>query len=62
MNVRTFLTTTALVAGLVTTGHAAAGVEVGDSPDFEFTTIEGTEVNQDNLGDNVVIIDFWATW
>ncbi|MEM9414912.1 MAG: redoxin domain-containing protein [Planctomycetota bacterium] len=41
---------------------ALAEVGVGDSPDFEFETLDGVEVSSENLDGKVVVLDFWATW
>lgn len=59
MNFRTGLAVAAVAA---MTAPAFAQVEVGDSPDFAFTTLDGVDVSSDDLGGKVVIIDFWATW
>jgi len=59
MILRTGLAVAAIAA---MTAPALAQVEVGDSPEFEFTTLDGVEVSSEDLGGNVVVIDFWATW
>lgn len=32
------------------------------APDFTLTTLDGKEVKLSSLKDNVVVLDFWATW
>ncbi|MFI4859384.1 MAG: redoxin domain-containing protein [Phycisphaerales bacterium JB063] len=59
MQLRTALAAAALAA---MTTPALAEVSVGDSPEFEFTTLDGVEVNSEDFGGKVVVLDFWATW
>lgn len=41
---------------------AVAGVDVGDSPDVQLTTLDGERVALADHRGKVVVIDFWATW
>ncbi|XAM00987.1 TlpA disulfide reductase family protein [Phycisphaeraceae bacterium D3-23] len=59
MHVRTGIAAAAIAAMTV---PALADVGVGDSPEFEFTTLEGVEVSSEDLDGKVVVLDFWATW
>jgi thiol-disulfide isomerase/thioredoxin len=38
------------------------GVQVGDKPEFKFTSIDGKEVSNQTLAGKIVVLDFWATW
>ncbi len=33
-----------------------------DAPDFQFTDMDGNEINNTNMLGKVVFVDFWATW
>lgn len=59
MNFRYGLAAAAIAALTV---PAVAEVGVGDTPEFDFTTLDGVVVSNDDLGGNVVVVDFWATW
>lgn len=39
-----------------------AKVGVGDSPNLEFTTVSGVNVDEQYLKGKLVIVDFWASW
>lgn len=39
-----------------------AMVGVGDSPNLEFTTVNGVKVDKQYLKGKLVIVDFWASW
>ncbi len=41
---------------------AGLGPELGRTPDFAFTTLDGTEVRSGELEGKVVVLNFWATW
>ncbi len=38
------------------------GSDLGRSPDFSFSTLEGEHVDSDELRGEVVVLNFWATW
>jgi thiol-disulfide isomerase/thioredoxin len=38
------------------------GPDLGRTPDFAFTALDGTEVRSDALHGQVVVLNFWATW
>lgn len=39
-----------------------AGPDLGSSPSYEFTALDGTRINSDALRGEVVVLNFWATW
>lgn len=41
---------------------ALAEVSVGDTPEFEGTTLDGRTVRSSDLRGSVVLVDFWASW
>ena len=38
------------------------GPDLGRTPAFAFTALDGTEVRSEELVGNVVVLNFWATW
>ena len=38
------------------------GPDLGRSPDFAFTALDGREIRSDELAGKVVVLNFWATW
>lgn len=57
------MTTCAAAALAVGVSFAAvADVEVGDTPEYSFSTLNGDEVNQESNQGKLIIFDFWATW
>lgn len=38
------------------------GPDLGRTPAFAFTALDGTEVRSDELLGSVVVLNFWATW
>ena len=38
------------------------GPDLGRSPEYAFTALDGTEVRSEDLRGNVVVLNFWATW
>ena len=52
----------ALVVAVATASSSFAAVNVGDKPELEFKTLDGTAVTSKNLSGKLVLLDFWATW
>lgn len=38
------------------------GPDIGRTPEFAFTALDGTDVRSDELRGRVVVLNFWATW
>jgi thiol-disulfide isomerase/thioredoxin len=38
------------------------GPDLGRSPDYTFTALDGTELRSAELAGKVVVLNFWATW
>jgi thiol-disulfide isomerase/thioredoxin len=55
-----------LVAGLfgvaILAGCSTPPSKTSDVPQFSFTSLEGKTVAMKDLGNKVLIVDFWATW
>ncbi len=57
---RQSLTALTLSAALV--APAMADVQVGDTPEYSFTDLEGNTFTNESFHGNVLVMDFWATW
>jgi thiol-disulfide isomerase/thioredoxin len=47
---------------MVFAASASAAVSVGDKPQLDFKTTDGTQVTSQKLKGKLVLLDFWATW
>src|SRR5262245_19843259 len=52
----------ALLAAATLAGCTTAVNTATNAPQFSFTSLEGKTVALKDLGNKVVIVDFWATW
>ena len=52
----------ALLAVAVLAGCSTPASRASDVPQFSFSSLEGKTVAMKDLGNKVVIVDFWATW
>jgi thiol-disulfide isomerase/thioredoxin len=52
----------ALTAVVLFAASASAAVSVGDKPQLDFKTTDGTHVTSQKLKGKLVLLDFWATW
>ena len=52
----------ALLAVAALAGCSTPASRASDVPQFSFTSLEGKTVAMKDLGNKVVIVDFWATW
>ena len=52
----------ALLAVAVLAGCSTPASRAADVPQFSFSSLEGKTVAMKDLGNKVVIVDFWATW
>ena len=52
----------ALLAVAVLAGCSTPASPASDVPQFSFSSLEGKTVAMKDLGNKVVIVDFWATW
>ena len=52
----------ALLAVAVLAGCSTPAKPAPDVPQFSFSSLEGKTVAMKDLGNKVVIVDFWATW
>jgi thiol-disulfide isomerase/thioredoxin len=52
----------ALLAVAVLAGCSTPAKPASDVPQFSFSSLEGKTVAMKDLGNKVVIVDFWATW
>lgn len=51
-----------LALALTASSSTLAGVDEGDTPELDVTTVDGTDVDLEDWRGKVVLIDFWATW
>jgi cytochrome c biogenesis protein CcmG/thiol:disulfide interchange protein DsbE len=51
-----------LFAVAILAGCTTAPSKAPDVPQFSFTSLEGKTVAMKDLGNKVLIVDFWATW
>ncbi len=52
----------ALLAVSVLAGCTTPASPASDVPQFSFSSLEGKTIAMKDLGNKVVIVDFWATW
>jgi cytochrome c biogenesis protein CcmG/thiol:disulfide interchange protein DsbE len=52
-----------LAAAAAATGAAASNAVVGEAaPDFQVTTLDGTKPTLHDFKNQVLVLNFWATW
>ena len=61
-NLQMIILFAALLAVAVLAGCSTPAKPASDVPQFSFSSLEGKTVAMKDLGNKVVIVDFWATW
>jgi thiol-disulfide isomerase/thioredoxin len=58
----TVLSVAMVVVSAMIPSSAFADTDLGDTPSYSATTLDGATVTAEQLRGKVVLVDFWATW